>query len=451
MAESHGLEWVTGTFGLEPHWTAEPDIAKVELLARKHLKIEEKASCKVIFYAQGAFNKLYKIETEAGSSLMRVTLPVDPSNKTNSEVATIRFVQQNTDIPVPQILAFDDSRKNELGFEWILMEMLPGTTLRARWRKLPETAKRDLVKQVATYQAQLFRYKFSVIGNMFIKQEAQLTSTRSPYIPITIDTEQAQKRIQHTLPALGQLVSLIFFWGDHITQNVPRGPFSNVEDWIHARLAFVLTDQEKILNNSEDEDEIEDAEDAMKLAKRLLELLPGVFSCHYSAQSTVLHHDDLSMQNILVDSGGRITGVIDWECVSALPLWKACGLPEFLRGRERNEKPSKDQYISDDSDANTNNNTLGPTNEVLDNEGVNSLYWEHLLDYELTILRELFLKEMGNLAPTWIEEMENGALLANFDLAVQNCDNGWCTKKVNRWLDGMEKGENWSLMKSLRE
>jgi aminoglycoside phosphotransferase (APT) family kinase protein len=82
---------------------------------------------------------------------MRITLPVDPSNKTNSEVATNNFVRQNTDIPVPKIFAFDDSRDNELGFEWILMEMLPGATLERKWRKLSKDAKRDLVKQVAKY------------------------------------------------------------------------------------------------------------------------------------------------------------------------------------------------------------------------------------------------------------------------------------------------------------
>jgi hypothetical protein len=63
-------------------------------------------------------------------------------HKTNSEVATIIFVHENTDIPVPQIFAFDDSRESELGFEWILMGILPSGTLRTRWRKLSEDAKK---------------------------------------------------------------------------------------------------------------------------------------------------------------------------------------------------------------------------------------------------------------------------------------------------------------------
>jgi hypothetical protein len=82
----------------------EPDIAKIELIARKSLKLGPNAQCNVKFHAQGAFNKLYNVETDSGSSLLRVTLPVDPSNKTNSEVATINFVRQNTDLPVQKSL-----------------------------------------------------------------------------------------------------------------------------------------------------------------------------------------------------------------------------------------------------------------------------------------------------------------------------------------------------------
>lgn len=107
--EDNGLEWVAGTFGLEPHWTTESNIAKVESLARKRPKLEQSDNCHVTFYAQGAFNKLYKIETEDGCELMRVSLPVDPRNKVNSEVATMDFVGRNTDIPVPRVFAFDDS------------------------------------------------------------------------------------------------------------------------------------------------------------------------------------------------------------------------------------------------------------------------------------------------------------------------------------------------------
>ncbi|KFY16929.1 hypothetical protein V492_01008 [Pseudogymnoascus sp. VKM F-4246] len=376
---------------------------------------------------------------------MRVTLPVDPSNKINNEVATIIFVHQNTDIPVPQIFAFDDSRENELGFEWILMEMLPGATLRTRWRKLSRDAKRDLVEQIAKYQAQLFCQQFPAIGNIFVNPGTQLMTKDSPHSTVAADTKQVQEENQQLLPTLGQLVSMI--WGDYITQDVPRGPFTNAEDWIRARLTLVLTEQERIIKTSDDEDDIEEAEDAKEIAERLLKLLPSIFPSNTNTpELSILFHDDLSMQNILCDDDGKITGIIDWECVSALPLWRACELPEFLTGRDRDEEPQRDQYAPDNSEE----DTFGLARDVFDNEGVNSLYWEHLLEYELTILRDLFVKEMGNIAPRWIEELEKGEVKADFELAVQKCNNNWRTKKVKSWLDALEKGKICSAKRQLR-
>jgi hypothetical protein len=208
-------------------------------------------------------------------------------------------------------------------------------------------------------------------------------------------------------------------------------------------LALVLSDQEKILLVSDDENDIEEAQDTKNLAERLLGILPEIFPQdeHNQSESTALFHDDLSLQNILVDDHAKITGVIDWECVSALPLWRACQLPQFLEGRERVEEPQRDQYSPDDGEDETSDK------EQLDNEGVNSLYWEHLMDWELAQLRKTFLEEMNRLSPEWIKTMEEGVEKADFENAVQNCDNSWRTKKINAWLDARDRGEKWSLRK----
>ncbi|ESZ94202.1 hypothetical protein SBOR_5428 [Sclerotinia borealis F-4128] len=396
MVKQDGLEWVGEMFGLEPRWTTEPDIVKIELIARKHLKFDVNSLCRVTFYAEGAFNKLYKLKTADADAcfLIRVTLPVDPFNKTNSEVATINFIRQNTDIPVSRILAFDDSSENELGSRSGARNPPPSTSIASD------------------------------------------------------DNDIAGEALQGSIPALpvlGQMVSLVFFWGDHIAQDIPRGPFAHSSDWILARLNLVLTDQEKILNTSKDEDDIEDAQNSKTLAERLLKLLPSILPANQDIlEQSVLFHDDLSMQNILVDDDGNITGIIDWECVSALPLWRSCSLPELFRSRERTQKPERDQYAPDSPSSSPIDSDL---DSDFDNEGINSLYWEYLLEYELTQLRSLFLHEMHVVAPEWTQEymnaVENGKV--DFELAVQHCDNSWRTYKIRAWLDAREKGEYWSL------
>ena len=73
---------------------------------RAHLGCDEEVLPDVSFYAQGAFNKLYKVSTVDTTCLMRASLPFDPRYKTESEVATIEFVRQKTSLPVPRIIAF---------------------------------------------------------------------------------------------------------------------------------------------------------------------------------------------------------------------------------------------------------------------------------------------------------------------------------------------------------
>ncbi|KAL9110739.1 MAG: hypothetical protein Q9227_004731 [Pyrenula ochraceoflavens] len=442
IVNQSGLEWVQETFGLEPRWTIEPNIESVKNLARKHLQTTDSASCEVDLFAQGGFNKIYRIRAKDDTLLLRVSLPVDPCYKVMSEVATIQLVREKTGMPVPRIFAFDASSENELGFEWILMEMMPGQPLRSRWRKLTMDAKQGLVKFIARYQAQLFRSQFSGIGNIF---EHPKHSVSSQSLKLTSCTEIEDDSDF----VLGRIVSLSFFWGDHIIQSIPRGPFAHSRDWLHARLTLILNDQERILRTSEDEDDIEDAENAKNLATRLVKLIPHVFpSDEPSPELSIVFHDDLSLRNILVDESGKLTGIIDWECVSALPLWKSCQIPHFLEGRERDKEPLRDDYGTELDDEKAGKEK---SEDDLDNEGICDLYWEHLLEYEQTQLRKAFLSEMEKIAPLWVETSKKGALRADFERAVLYCDDGWHVKILKSWLDDLEDGKIRELRRRLIE
>jgi hypothetical protein len=315
-------------------------------------------------------------------------------------------------MPVPRIIAFDSNRQNELGFEWIMMEMMPGVPLSKRWRKMTWDTKKTIIRQLGQYQAQLFSNPFQKTGNLF---------------PLVNGNQTFE---------LGPLVSLVFFWGDHLTHSVARGPFKNSYEWLQARLEFVDTDQKRILSTSDDEDDIEDAEFAKDLAEELAQELPNVFPPQAEDDNyNILFHDDLSMQNIMVDEQGSLTAIVDWECVSAVPLWRACQIPQLLEGRSRDREPTRDQYMSasDEEEAETDN-------DALDNEGVSVLYWEHLMEYEQTQLRKLFLGEMESIKPEWVAVMESSTLKADMEKAVHNCDNLWQFKTVKRWLAAYREG-----------
>lgn len=140
-----------------------------------------------------------------------------------------------------------------------------------------------------------------------------------------------------------------------------------------------------------------------------------------SEPSMIFHHD-LSRHNILVDDNGELTGVLDWECVSAVPLWKACSYPSFLEERPRRSEPVPESY------------------EPEDNGEPNELYFEHLWQYETTLLRDIFMDEMRRLDAGWVEVFDKSQVKRDFDCAVQDCDTEFSARNINAWIKDITAG-----------
>jgi len=392
-----GLEWVPKTFGLEPAWTREPNLEAAEQIVKSRLA---KSSVTISFLAQGAFNKLYDVTSdgETESFVLRIALPVDPRYKTLSEAATMDWMRHNSNIPVPAVVAYETSRANPVGFEWILMTKIPGKPLADAWRSIPYLAKERLVKRFAEYSSCLFKTQMSGIGNIYAASS----------------------------PKVDRIVSMPFFWGDHIHQDVYRGPFTSSKDWIAARLALSEHDCHFTIAKypirseleSDGEDALDDAERTLQIIKKVAPLVGEILSSdHPGEEPTMLFHDDLSMHNILVDGNGALVGVVDWECVSALPLWKACYYPSFLGGSRRDTPPDQARYQHGDD---------GRPAE---------LYWEHVMEFELTTLRRFFLDEMAKLEPRWVKVFDSSSMQRDLDIAVQNCDNEFLARRIHSWID----------------
>jgi hypothetical protein len=81
-------------------------------------------------------------------------------------MAPIAFVHQHTDIPTAKVIAHD-SNQNDLGLEWILMELISGDILDNHWKKtMSWTAKEDW-SRLALHSAQLYWKQFPRTGNLF--------------------------------------------------------------------------------------------------------------------------------------------------------------------------------------------------------------------------------------------------------------------------------------------
>ncbi|XXG95155.1 hypothetical protein Hte_001415 [Hypoxylon texense] len=143
-------------------------------------------------------------------------------------------------------------------------------------------------------------------------------------------------------------------------------------------------------------------------------------------EPTMLWNDNISLDNILVDKQGVLRGIIDWECVSCLPLYEACQFPAFLQqARDRFDEPPTPYRV---------NRTQHVTNQVL------RAYEIELRQHHVSMLRREFLVEMRNRCPQWIHVFRHRADLRDYEAAAQNCDNEFAYKIVERWATSVEGG-----------
>lgn len=359
--------WERGLFQRQPRWPHEPNIAAIIALSRQHLCIVRTADINVKLFAQGAFNKLYTISSPVLSKdyLFRVTLPVEPSIKTASEVATLLYLRRHTKFLVPQVFAHAITSDNELGYEWMIMERLPGVCLRDIWPVYPGEkgdtikltsptgsiacspvdwkAKEDITRTISGYVQDLRKRSFKAIGSLYFRSDLENLDIKPTTLVETDDPEFV----------IGPLVSLPLFYGDLRSRaNRNLGPYSSEREYISAwadvqrqelELAQTLDPEDPLY----DEDLVDDGPEIKSALDALYSVIPNLFSPHSDPNGYTLHHNDLSLANVIVDpSTFKVTGVLDWECIGTVPRWED-GYPQFLYGIEVDEEP--DPWEEDDA------------------------------------------------------------------------------------------------------
>lgn len=167
---TYGLQWSSdGNPILDtPKWAVEPTIDSIISTLKKVIGSHEQYSVKHCW--DGIYNKIYYVSYNQNRLVMRVSLPVCPRLKTESEVATLRWIDDNTRLPVPRVRCYDSSRDNPIGFEWILMDRMEGIPLSRCWETTYLGAKSRIVKQVAAYTAAVFKRQFRGIGSLYLSE-----------------------------------------------------------------------------------------------------------------------------------------------------------------------------------------------------------------------------------------------------------------------------------------
>ncbi|KAK8029035.1 hypothetical protein PG991_006091 [Apiospora marii] len=494
-----GVKWVTKELDeFHPYleWSLEPLEYEVVMLLKEVVSPLEEY--KVTHIHKSNHNTFFAVEWSGESYVLKFTVPVCPVRKTLSEVATMRWTKMMTRLPLPDVVQnlYSTSPINPVGCEWILMRKLPGRPLFEFWRELDMSRKRRIVEQLAEYTVCVFDKAFD--GGI---------STMYPAAPGDPEKRPQWKGMDSTPP---------FWWNGRNGKKPPRGPYGTYREWAFDRLNLVHADAGRVLPNlqnriirlipwriqalvnnlkrlhdvlfmdspqvkegneedkqelplkgaskdepidllSDDEEDVAmtDSADADNLnnANNLVEAEPLI--CE---EKTMLWHTNLSADNIFVDDTGVVTGILDWENVSAIPRSVACQLPAFLlEGQDRFQEPRIEHYWTFSDTLSHHSSSDEDSEQQEDNEdddeeqrgrsrrrqrrrrvGPTPAYWNARREWELTQLRFYFERVMAERSLGWHMCHKHHKLKRSFEAAVQYCDDPSLIDVVEAWVRAVE-------------
>ncbi|KIJ57075.1 hypothetical protein M422DRAFT_23189 [Sphaerobolus stellatus SS14] len=222
-----------------------------------------------------------------------------------SEAATLKFLKENTTIPVPTVYAVNIHPDNSVGMRYMLQERIVGQLAFGAARKFSEQEQERFFKQIIDIEKQLLSVSFPSIGSL-------------------IDDPVTGK------PVVGPLASLPllpFYAEDFAHSRI--GPWKSAEDMLRdfARILYDLIVNQtalwkegrllyKELNGDGDNP-------PFSFFKTFYQLyMEGVQQLHFDEEFPLILHD-LDMTDFMVayDDPSRIVGVVDWQSTYVLPLW----------------------------------------------------------------------------------------------------------------------------------
>ncbi|KAF7560134.1 hypothetical protein G7046_g4028 [Stylonectria norvegica] len=266
---------------------------------------ESTISGEVLYRLGGNFNMNHVVQLDDMKMVLRV--PVVGSKNTmtredvilmESHVATLKFVGSMTTIPVPRVYSYDTTTNNEMGVPYICMSHASGTPLRDTWyepedktddTRVPrEARRRRTLKELASYMAQLSRFKFPQNGSLLLREDGDYYI--GPEIVPIYDMDR--------LP-----------WPQELHT---RGPYD--QDEFDANFLSLAPPIEE----TPDKDHADLAVRTFIIACLSASLpLPADYR-----EGFVLNRTTIDQKDIFVDDDGKITGIINWEKKSTLqPPW----------------------------------------------------------------------------------------------------------------------------------
>ncbi|KAI1925858.1 hypothetical protein LOZ65_002669 [Ophidiomyces ophidiicola] len=286
-------------------------------LCEKVLSLCPSATSVESFYKlEGGFSKVLVLNTNNGKRIV-VKFPtsvVGPARYvTNSEVATMTYLQHNTKIPIPAILDWSDDPANPIGSAYIIMEHVDGVLLQEAWADMPSDQKIKCVGAICSSVLAMSELDFPAFGSLYLSNASFLD----------IDSKKILDNDAR-----------------YYAFGVPnRGPWHDLSSYslalIDSGLARLPPADHPIPCQQPPpyQGTVDRHLELLKLGRAVIPELawhPDI----KSNSAPTLFHPDLHKRNIFIskDDPTKITGTIDWQCTSVEPaFYYADDSPDFAK------------------------------------------------------------------------------------------------------------------------
>ncbi|KAF4221630.1 hypothetical protein CNMCM6457_001781 [Aspergillus fumigatiaffinis] len=282
---------------------------------------------------EGLYNKVFSLEMENGREILaRIPNPNagHPAYVVASEVATLDFLRNVLDIPVPEVLSWSSpSQHNAVGVEYILMERVRGRQLSEVWDAMSEAQRFGLVKSLVEIEQKLANVKFALHGSLYYKDTYPLG--RGIIDPAEPEQEATSNFV------IGPTTQRSFWEIEKQGLGIDRGPWETAEGYLSsvARREIALiretgprrsSDTSALLGKTQLERDMH-----IHLLEQFQMLLPHILPPEETLRPVLLHHD-LHSENIFVHSSDptKISGIIDWQAVYTAPLFMQAKFPSIF-------------------------------------------------------------------------------------------------------------------------
>lgn len=221
-----------------------------------------------------------------------------------SEALTMRFIAENTQIPIPAVYDFDTSEQDEIGAPYIAMSFISRHTVASTWFDDGGSTSREerrgrTLDTVGQAVSQLEQLRFDQIGCLEFEQDGQ--AKVGPCFSLLEDESGDDDSAKH------------------LEVNA-AGPFQCSSAYLNQKSRCTAC---------------EDGRDPMKVGlgsemviSRAISYLP---TPRNGRETFPLSIPDFDSQNIMIDEQGNVTGIVDWDGVQTEPeFFGPCRYPGWI-------------------------------------------------------------------------------------------------------------------------